>query len=98
MQYKNRTSELLYNQMLMADEHQVSQTALSIMNLIQGLKVSNQLLGLASIFIVLLNLYEMDASDVLGIAHNFVEMGSDDRADKNFKAIKGFMKAEWDIN
>lgn len=97
MQYKNRTEDILYQQMLIANEIEVSTTSLSIMNLIQSLKVHNQLLGLACVFICLLETYKLSYSDVLGIAHNIVNAQSNNNADKNFKAIRQFMKNEWEI-
>lgn len=97
MNLKNKTAELLYNQMLIANEIEVSKTTLSILNLIQTLKVHNQLLGLACAIICLLEAYGLNHSDLLGIAHNIVHQQTDNNAHKNFKAVKQFMKSEWDI-
>ena len=95
--YKNRTADIIYNQMVIADEIEVSKTSLSIINLIQTLRVHNQLLGLACAFICLLETYKLNYSDVLGIAHNIIHSQSNNIADKNFKAIRQFMKSEWEI-
>lgn len=97
MNLKNKTSDLLYRQMLIADEIEVSKTTISILSLIQTLRVHNQLLGLACAVICLLEAYGMNSSDVLGIAHNIVHTTANNNADKNFKAVKQFMKTEWDI-
>lgn len=97
MNLKNKTADLLYRQMLIANEIEVSQTTISILSLIQTLKVHNQLLGLACAIICLLEAYGLTHSDVLGVAHNIVHSQSNNNADKNFKAVKQFMKTEWEV-
>lgn len=97
MNLKNKTADLLYRQMIIANEIEVSKTTLAILNLIQTLKVHNQLLGLACAMVCLLESYGLSHSDVLGIAHNIVHQQSNNNADKNFKAVKQFMRTEWEI-
>ncbi|MCD7779629.1 MAG: hypothetical protein LUH05_03025 [Candidatus Gastranaerophilales bacterium] len=95
--YKNKTAEILYNQMIMANENEVSKTALYILDKIQTFKVKNQLLGLASAIICLLEEYDLSSSDLLGIAHNIVYTGSNGNVNKDFKAIKHYVKNEWNL-
>lgn len=97
MNLKNKTAEILYRQMLIANEIEVSRTTTAILDLIQTLKVHNQLLGLACALVCLLDAYKLNHSDVLGVAHNIVYTPSENVADKNFKAVKHYMKSEWDI-
>lgn len=97
MNLKSKTTDLLYRQMSIANEIDVSKTTLAILNLLQSLKVHNQLLGLACALVCLLEAYNLKASDVLGIAHNIVYTPAENNADKNFKAVKQFMKSEWEI-
>ena len=95
--YKNRTAEILYNQMILADGRKVCGASLTIMNTIQSLAAKNQLLGLACAFLCLLEMYDLKASDVLGIAHQIVYCNDDENVIKNFKAIKQFMRDDWDL-
>mgnify|MGYP006991695847 CR=1 FL=1 len=97
MNLKNKTADLLYRQMLIANEIEVSKATLAILDLIQPLKVHNQLLGLACAIICLLEAYDLSHSDVLGVAHNIVHSQSNNIADNNFKAVKRYMKSEWNI-
>ncbi len=94
----NRTADIIYNQMLLTGSKQVSKTALTIMDSIQNNKVCNQILGLASVLITMLDQYDLDHVDVLGIAHNMVYSGDNNNMLPDFKAIKRFMKDEWHID
>lgn len=93
----NRTAELLYSQMLIADEKEVSGLAAVIFNAIQSYKTHNQILALAAIFILILEHYDLKASDALGVAHSIVHGTTSQQADQQFKAMKQFMRDEWEI-
>ena len=81
----------------MTNPDKVARSALSAINAIQTHKTENQLLGLAAAMVVLLNHYEMEATDTLGIAHNFVFSGENGNMKPSFKALNQFMRSEWEI-
>ena len=71
--------------------------ALRVMDALQSDKVCNQALGLAAALICMLDQYELSHVDVLGIAHNMVYSGDNGNMKPDFKAIKNYMKNEWEI-
>jgi len=95
--YKNKTADLIYEQMLKTTPKQVSQAALRIMNSVQTDKVSNQMLGLGAAFICMLHQYGLNHVDVLGMADNMVYSGENNNMTPDFKALQNFMKNEWEI-
>lgn len=97
MTVKNRTADIIYSQMLKTTPQAVSQAALMIMDRIQGDKVCNQILGLASALICMLHQYDLSHTDVLGIADNMVYSGLNNNMRPDFKAIQKYMKNEWEI-
>lgn len=97
MTERNRTADIIYNQMLQTTSKQVSNAALRIMDSIQTDKVCNQVLGLAAALICMLDQYDLNHVDVLGIAHNMVYSGANNNILPDFKAIKHYMKNEWEI-
>lgn len=97
MPLKNKTADILYAQMLNTTAKDVSLTALRIMDRVQDCPVADQLLGLASILICMLNQYDLNHVDVLGIADNMVYSGENNNMKPEFKAIKSYMKNEWEI-
>lgn len=92
-----RTSDILWGKMLMTTPKNVANAALRAINAIQSDKTENQLLGLASAMVVLLNQYEMEATDTLNIAHNLVYSGHCGNMKPEFKALKQFMRDEWEM-
>lgn len=97
MGIKNKTVDIIYNHMLQTTSQQVSRTALSIMDAIQGEKVCNQMLGLAATLICMLHQYGLNHVDVLGIADNMVYSGINNNMKPDFKVITNYMKNEWEI-
>lgn len=97
MGIKNRTSDLIYNLMVTTTSKQVSQTALKCMDAIQDDKIENQFLGLAACLIIMLHHYDLTSTDTLGIADNIVYSGNNNNMLPDFKAIKRYMKDEWQI-
>lgn len=97
MNVKNRTADILYAQMLDTTAKAVGNTALGIMNAIQDERVCNQMLGLAAALICMLHQYELTHTDVLGIAHNIVYSDDNNNMLPDFKAIKRYMKTEWEL-
>lgn len=94
---KNRTSELIYNQMLMTTPKDVSRASLAIMDSIQSDKVCNQILGLGAALICMLHRYNLSHVDVLGIADNMVYSGENNNMRPDFKAITNYMKDNWGL-
>lgn len=94
---KNRTSELIYNQMLMTTPKNVSRASLAIMDSIQSDKVCNQILGLAAALICMLHRYNLSHVDVLGIADNMIYSGENNNMRPDFKAITNYMKDNWGL-
>lgn len=94
---KNKTADLIYSLMIKTSSRDVSQSALRIMDAIQDCKVENQVLGLAACLIVMLHQYDLSHTDALGIADNIVYSGANNNMLPEFKAIKSFMKEEWQI-
>lgn len=97
MSIKNRTSDLIYNQMLETTPKAVSLASLAIMNSIQDEKVANQILGLSAALICMLHQYDLNHVDALGIADNMVYSGDNNNMLPDFRAIQDFMKNEWEI-
>lgn len=97
METKNKTADIVYNQMLQTTVKEVAHTALLVMNAIQSEKVCNQILGLAAAFICMLHQYELNHVDALGIADNMVYSDINNNILPDFRVIKKFMKNEWEI-
>ena len=97
MSVQNKTADIIYWQMLQTTPKQVSQAALRVMDALQTDKVCNQVLGLAASLICMLDQYELNHVDVLGIAHNMVYSGDNGNIKPDFKVIKSYMKQEWEI-
>lgn len=92
---RNRTTELIYNQMLQTTSKKVALTALKLADAVQGDEVCNQILGLASILICMLHYYKLNHVDVLGIADNMVYSGENNNMKPEFKVITNYMKDDW---
>ena len=97
MSFRNRTADIIYTQMLQTTTNQVSQAALRVMDALQTDKVCNQVLGLATALICMLDQYDLDHVDALGIAQNMVYSGDNGNIKPDFKVIKKYMKEEWEI-
>ena len=93
----NRTAELIYSLMTKTNSKRVAMSALHAMDAIQGEKGENQILGLSAALIVFLNHYDLSHVDALGIAHNIVFSGDNNNMLPDFKAMKHYMKEEWQI-
>lgn len=94
---KTRTTDILYENMLRTTPVNVATTALKAVNAIQTDKTENQLLGLAAVLVVMLKQYDLTATEVLGIADNYVYSGYNNNPKPEFKALKQFMRDEWAI-
>ncbi len=92
-----RTADILYNKMLLTTPKKVARAALRAVNAIQCDKTENQLLGLAAAMVVLLNKYDMEATDTLNMAHNFVYSDYCSNMTEDFKALEQFMRDEWEM-
>lgn len=93
----NRTSEIIYNQMLMTTAKNVSKTSLLIMDAIQNEKVANQVLALAAALICVMHHYKLNHVEVLGIADNMVYSGMNNNMRDDFKAITNYIKTDWKL-
>jgi len=94
MNLKTKTSDLIYNQMVMTTPQRVAHTAVRVVDAVQGQNVPDQLLGMAAAFICMLDQYGLESGEVLGQAHNYVYDGN---IRPEFKAIKNYMQSEWNI-
>lgn len=94
---KSRTAELIYDLMLRTTPYRVAQSALKAVDSVQADKVEDQILGLSAVLICLLNQYDLSHVDALGIADNMVYSGENNNMKPEFKAIKSYMKSEWEI-
>lgn len=94
---KSKTAEIIYTRMLETDAEQVGKAALLMMNSVQSDKVANQILGVASLLICLLHQYDLNHIDVLGLADNMVYSAENNNMTNNFKALRDYMKNEWEI-
>ncbi len=97
MAIKNKTASLIYDLMLRTTPRNVAQTALKAVDSIQSDRVEDQLLGIASVLICLLNQYGLSHIDVLGIADNMVYSGENNNMKPEFKMITHYMKENWNI-
>lgn len=94
---KNKTADIIYNQMQQTTAKSVAKTTLMVMDAIQGEKVCNQALGIGAALICMLHQYGLNHVDVLGIADNMVYSDINNNILPDFKVIKTFMKNEWEI-
>lgn len=94
----SRTSDFVYGQMLLTTSKEVAMTALKIADSMQGEKVCNQVLGLAAILICMMHHYNLDHTDVLGIADNIVYSGDNNNMKPEFKVITNYMKDDWALD
>lgn len=92
---ERRTADILHEKMVKTTPVNVATAALKAVNVIQTDSTENQLLGLAAVMIVMLKQYDLSATEVLGIADNYVYSGS--QMKPQFKALKQFMRDEWQI-
>lgn len=97
MAVRNRTADILYNQMALTTPTQTARSALKLMSAIQCIPTSEQLLGLAASLICVLKRYNLDHVEVLGMADNMVFSGENFDMKPEFKALSRFMKDEWEI-
>jgi len=97
MTYKNKTADIVYDQMLRTTSYDVAMAAMRVMDAIQSDKVANQMLGLAAALICMLHQYGLTHTDVLGIADNMVYSGENNNMKPDFKVIQKFMKDEWEL-
>lgn len=97
MAEKSKTAAIINDLMLRTTKKQVAQAALTAIDSIQADRVENQILGIAAILICLLDQYGLSHVDVLGIADNMVYSGNNNNMIPDFKAIKNYMKSEWEI-
>lgn len=96
-QVRNKTADIIYSLMVRTSASEVKQAALKIMDSIQTDKVQNQVLGLAACLVIMLHHYDLSHTDALGIADNIVYSGKCNNMLPEFKAIKTYMKEEWEI-
>lgn len=94
---ENRTSEIIYRQMLSTTPERVAKTAISIFDSVQSQKVRDQVLGLAAALICVLESYELSHVDVLGLAHNYVFSDYHGNMKSDFRALKKYIKSEWEL-
>ena len=94
---KNKTAQLIYDLMLRTNPKRVAQSALKAVDSVQADRVEDQILGLSAVLICLLNQYDLSHVDALGIADNMVYSGENNNIKPEFKAIKSYMKSEWEI-
>lgn len=94
---QSKTASLLNDLMLRTNPTRVARAALGAIDGVQAEKVEDQLLGLASVLICMLNHYGLSHIDVLGIADNMVYSGENNNMKPEFKAIVNYMKNEWEI-
>ena len=97
MEFKNKTADIIYAQMLRTTKKNVATSAYKAIDSIQGMSTADQLLGIAATLIVLLHQYGLSHVDVLGIADNMVYSGENNNICPEFKVIKNYMKQEWEI-
>lgn len=83
--------------MLTTTAKSVADTAKKLINAVQGDKVCNQILGLGALLICMIYQYNLNYTDILGIADNMVYSGDNNNMKPDFKAIQNYMKDEWEI-
>ena len=98
MGVRSRTSDVIYSQMLLTTAKSVAISALKIADSIQSDKVANQVLAMAAILVCMMHHYNLDYTDVLGIADNMVYSGENNNMKPEFKAITNYMKDDWELN
>lgn len=96
--FKTKTADLIYKQMIMTPTSEVLETSDIIMQNIQALPTHNQLLGLASTLLYLLEHYRIDSTDVLSEAHNKVFSGEYNNVTPEFEVLKNYTKEKWELN
>lgn len=98
MEVKTKRADVIYNQMIMTEAAEIAPVSLKVMNLIQGEKVSNQILGLTATLLCLLDQYGLSHIDALAEANNIVFSGEDGNMLPDFKSIGKFTQKKWELN
>lgn len=99
MTTKIKRADVIYNSMMMADSLVVSDVSLKVMKSVQGEDVHNQILGLASTLLCLVDQYGLEITDILSEANNLVFSGSNNNMLPEFNSvITQFVKEKWELN
>jgi hypothetical protein len=97
-QVKEKQADVIYNQMVVADSNEVASISSNIMKLIKNESVANQVLGLTSTLVCLLDQYGLSHINALAEANNIVYSDGDSNMLPNFKVITELMKRKWELN
>ncbi len=97
MPVRNKTADILYQKMLQTTPQKVGITAIKAMNAIQCDSVENQILSVGALLVTMLDQYQLNATEVLGVADNMVYSAAHNNMAFDFKALKNYMKNEWEI-
>lgn len=95
---KIKSADIIYQGMITATPSKVAEVSSTIMNSIQNEEVQNQVLGLASSLICLLDQYGLSYIDALAEANNIVYSDEGNNMLPMFKSITELMKKKWELN
>lgn len=96
---KTKRADLIFKQMMMTDAKVISDVTQNIMNAVEDEDVHNQILGVASTLLCLLDEYSLDHTDVLAEANNIIFSGEYNNMLPEFKnVITQFIKEKWEMN
>jgi len=84
--------DILLHKMALSTSKETAKLAFQIISNIQLKKPHEQINALSAIFVLLLDVFKVSHSDVLGIAHNMIYGLEDMRPE--FKAIKAYIENE----
>lgn len=95
--YKDKTAQLIHEQMVIADEKKVIGAATLVFNALQSFSVHNQILGMATAVAAIIKMYKLKLSDVFSIAETILNNPKDMASVARVRAIQQFMRDEWAI-
>ena len=87
-------SDALYDQMILASSADVARAAMTIMNQLQHISVPNQILGAATVMVLMEELSGVRTIEALNVADNII---TDEGNYSDFQGIKAYMKNMWNI-
>lgn len=89
-----KQSDVIYDHMVMADGKRVAAAAMTIMDRLQHETVPNQILGVASLMVLMYEQYDIQPTEALNVADNIIhDLGNY----SDFQGIKAYMKNVWNI-
>ena len=89
-------SDYIYDRMCRANTKEVTTCAMSVIDRIQTQSIPNQILGIALLLLLMEEKYGVTPTEAANVADNILRH-KDNAEIPEIRAIKAFMKNEWNI-